>query len=462
MATEHRSDDSGRPAAEIDDRLLAANEQLILKAIQSLEQAEESERRYVDQHVANKAVVQKQRQLRFLASELILTEQKQRKHLATELHDYLAQMMVLGRLKVGQVRSKLTAIDPSLAYVIGEIDEIFTQSLNYTRTLMAELSPPVLQELGLPSALKWLAEHMLKFGLHVEVHLSHDHVALPEDQRVLLYQSVRELLINVAKHAKTSRACLSLSNEGDHLRIVVRDDGSGFDAASVDARSEGVHFGLFSIRERMEAMSGWFQMDSTPGRGTTITLALPIGGGAAASEKRGTSEKSATGGLTARNKGDARDKRDSQDQEERPNVRLPLSNVSPVAPLSPVPLVSQHAPIRVLIVDDHAIIRQGLRTILEGYDDVTVVGEAGNGVEAVSMAAEVMPDIIVMDLNMPTMDGIEATKQIKADQPSVVVIGLSVNLSTQVVEAMKSAGASAFVSKEAAPDELHATIAALL
>jgi signal transduction histidine kinase len=423
MTTEHRPEDSGRPRTETDDRLVAANEQLILKAIQSLEQAEESERRYRDQHATNRLLIEKQRQLRSLASELILTEQRQRKHLAAELHDYLAQMMVLGRLKIGQARTRLGNSDPVLVNVIREIDEIFSQSLTYTRTLMAELSPPVLQELGLPSALKWLAQHMLKFGLQIEVHISQDHVLLPEDQRVLLYQSVRELLINIAKHAKTSQASLSLSIEGNHLRLMVHDDGSGFDAASMDAKSEGLHFGLFSIRERMEAMGGWFQVDSTPGRGTTITLALPL--------KHTIAPEPLQAATTA---------------TDRQHV-------------NPTPKASEVR--SVLIVDDHAIIRQGLRTILEGYDDVIVVGEAGNGAEAVSLAADVRPDIIVMDVNMPTMDGIEATKHIKANQPATVIIGLSVNQSPQVVEAMKLAGASAVVSKEAAPDELHATIAAL-
>lgn len=107
------------------------------------------------------------------------------------------------------------------------------------------------------------------------------------------------------------------------------------------------------------------------------------------------------------------------------------------------------------------MVRQGLRTILDGYEDVTVIGEAGNGTEAVSMAADLNPDVIVMDINMPKMDGIEATKQIKAAQPETIVIGLS-NTSPQVTEAMKLAGAAAFVSKEAAAEELHGTIAVLI
>ncbi len=117
--------------------------------------------------------------------------------------------------------------------------------------------------------------------------------------------------------------------------------------------------------------------------------------------------------------------------------------------------------IRVLLVDDHAMVRQGLRTILDRYPDLTIVGEAANGLEAVTMAAELMPDVILMDIKLPLMDGIEATKRIKAAQPGVVVIGLSVNNSAQRIRAMKDAGAATFISKDAVVEQLHDTIAAL-
>lgn len=117
--------------------------------------------------------------------------------------------------------------------------------------------------------------------------------------------------------------------------------------------------------------------------------------------------------------------------------------------------------IRILLVDDHAMIRQGLRTILEGYADTLIIGEATNGFEAIAMASDLRPDVIIMDVNMPQLDGIAATQRIKAAQPAVIVIGHSVNESRQVVEAMKGAGADAFLSKEAAAGQLHDAITAL-
>jgi DNA-binding NarL/FixJ family response regulator len=113
---------------------------------------------------------------------------------------------------------------------------------------------------------------------------------------------------------------------------------------------------------------------------------------------------------------------------------------------------------RVLLADDQPLIRLGLRAILEEFQDVTIVGEASNGVEAVAMVDICLPDVILMDVNMPKMDGIEATKRIKDAHPFSIVIGLSVNNAPHIVEAMKDAGTAAFMSKDVAADELHKTI----
>ena len=105
--------------------------------------------------------------------------------------------------------------------------------------------------------------------------------------------------------------------------------------------------------------------------------------------------------------------------------------------------------------------RQAMCTILEGYSDVSIVGEASNGVEAVELASLLRPDVVIMDINMPRMDGVEATRRIKATQPSLIVIGLSVNDTGQVIEAMKGAGADAVLLKDAATEQLYDAIVAL-
>ena len=115
-------------------------------------------------------------------------------------------------------------------------------------------------------------------------------------------------------------------------------------------------------------------------------------------------------------------------------------------------------PIRVLIVDDQAIVRKGVRALLEQVEHIEVVGEAGDGQEAVTRAESLRPDVILMDLAMPRMDGIAAIRQITADQPAVRILVLtSFAGDDQVFPAIK-AGALGYLLKDSEPEDLLAAI----
>ena len=114
--------------------------------------------------------------------------------------------------------------------------------------------------------------------------------------------------------------------------------------------------------------------------------------------------------------------------------------------------------IQVLIVDDHALIREGIRSMLIDYPDIHVVGEARNGLEAIFLVEKYRPGIVLMDINMPKMNGIEATAQITQDYPDTIVIGFSVNTATENQAAMKRAGAVQLVPKDALVGKLYAAI----
>ena len=117
--------------------------------------------------------------------------------------------------------------------------------------------------------------------------------------------------------------------------------------------------------------------------------------------------------------------------------------------------------LRILLADDHPLMRQAIRTILEDHADVSIVGEVSSGIEAVELASTLKPDVIIMDVNMPRMDGIEATKRIKAIQPKIIVIGLSVIDTGAVIEAMKRVGADAVLLKDRTTEQLYDAIVAL-
>lgn len=368
-----------------------------------------------------------QERLRALATEVTLTEQKERRRIASELHDYLAQLLVLGRIKLTQGRRQ---VNPAQVKWVNDLDQLLDQSLTYTRSLVAQLSPPVLHEFGLIKALHWLGETMQQHGLKVEVQAEDRRLELPDDQAILLYQSVRELLLNVVKHAQSERATITIQVTPDEaLRILVTDQGRGFNPdAAMSSDPMSSRYGLFSIRERMAVMGGALTLNSAPGQGTSVTIVVPYRRVAAVSNPViSTDVRPGTGARTASG-----------------------------------PSQTNAGVVRVLLADDHAMVRQGLRSILDSYKDITIVGEAGNGVEAVHLAGVLKPHVVVMDLNMPTMDGIEATRRIKRSTPSIVVIGLSVRNDREAEEAMMQAGASGYLTKESAAEQLHQAICELL
>lgn len=104
------------------------------------------------------------------------------------------------------------------------------------------------------------------------------------------------------------------------------------------------------------------------------------------------------------------------------------------------------------------MIRQGLRAVLDAYGDIELVGEAGNGKEAVRLVDQLKPDVVVMDITMPKMNGIEATREIKTRYPDITVIGLSVNADRENQAWVLESGAAFLLTKEAAVEELHEVI----
>lgn len=116
--------------------------------------------------------------------------------------------------------------------------------------------------------------------------------------------------------------------------------------------------------------------------------------------------------------------------------------------------------IRLLLVDDHAVVRSGLRMLLESEDDVEIVGEAGTATDAVSLTVEHQPDVVVMDIGLPDESGIHATRMIKEAVPDTAVVALTIHEGEEYFFRMLEAGVSGYVPKRAAPEELLTAIRA--
>jgi CheY-like chemotaxis protein len=379
--------------------------------------------------VKTRELLESQDRLRALANEVSMAEQRERKRIATELHDHLQQMLVFCKLKLGQGK-RLSGTIPDCADVIKQVDDVLSEALTYSRTLVAELCPPVLREFGLAAALKWLGEHMNQRQLLVSVDVKQDLRPVPEEQAVLIFQSVRELLMNVAKHAHTAQASVVMRRDEKGVQVEVCDAGAGFDVSVLKAHdgSQPQKFGLFSIRERMMAFGGSLELVTAPGKGTSAMLVLPLRDVAAPSAGR------------------------------LPHDGLSRGDVPVAQRLTTAPASLGAKALTVLLVDDHAMMRQGLRSVLEAHCDIQIIGEAADGQEAVSMVEALQPAVVVMDINMPRLNGIEATARIKVRYPGIRVIGLSVNAGQNNREAMLKAGADVLLTKEAAVEELYRSI----
>ena len=161
---------------------------------------------------------------------------------------------------------------------LGEIRLLVEQAIKSSRELTFELSPPILYDLGFESAVEWFGDYLQEHhGLQVIVQQDDHYKPMDNETMVLLFQMVRELMLNVAKHAQARQVEVSIRREGDNMVIDVTDDGVGFDCQQLPtSREKPRGFGLFSVRERIECLSGSLRIDSRPDRGTKVSLTVPV------------------------------------------------------------------------------------------------------------------------------------------------------------------------------------------
>ncbi len=356
------------------------------------------------------------RQLQKLTLDMSEAEDRERRRMAEILHDDLQQTLAAAKFHLSLVRNGVRH-DPSLRQITAQIDHMLKDAVEKSRSLSHELSPAVLHLDDFAETLRWLADEVqTKHGLivHVRGHLPVE----SEGLKAFLYRAVQELLFNVVKHARVKEAGIRVRRLEQYLCLTVSDRGRGFDPQEL---TEAAGFGLLSIRERIELLGGRMRIKSAEGQGSTFFIVVPegeiVGVGSVAGEKwsdqaKGT-ERSAPGAKGR---------------------------------------------VRVLLADDHEIVRQGLVSLLSEEHSIEIVGEAANGREAVNLADQLKPDVVIMDVSMPLMDGYEATRQIKANLPQMRVVALSMYNEPEAMENMERAGAEGYVLKTAPFDELLAAI----
>jgi len=228
-----------------------------------------------------------QEQLRTATEELVRAEERERRRIASNLHDQIGQTLASVKMRL----SMLLESEPGPGFAVKalqDIQSLVDQTISDTRFLIFDLSPPIVYEFGLTSAFAWLAEETReRYALSVELEEQGQDRPINEETRVMLFRAARELLANVAKHAKAHAVRLSVQWRANEVRVSVEDDGVGFDVSRV--RRRGVWdggFGLFSIQERLERVGGRLEIDSQLGHGTHTTLKVPLNDDQSAAEGR--------------------------------------------------------------------------------------------------------------------------------------------------------------------------------
>jgi len=395
----------------------AANVTTLKKAEEALRELAATLESKVAQRTAE--LEKRARQLQKLTLELTQAEDRERRRIAAILHEDLQQQIAGAKYHLGLL-SHRTRHDPSVQAIADRIDEMLKDAIEKSRSLSHELSPAVLHLNDLAEAIGWLARRMqAKHGLTVRVDAP-DEVTLHSDTLTLfLFRATQEMLFNVVEHARVRDAAIRVRRIRHYLCLSVSDQGRGFDPRELEETSG---FGLLSIRERVELLGGRLKIKSAAGRGSSFRIVVPDGPKA---------------------------KGEGKMAEDVSNLRATSSAVT--AP-------SSGGPLRVLLVDDHEIVRQGLAALLQESPDIIVAGEAADGREAVNMANELRPDVVIMDVAMPLMSGEQATRQIKTLLPETRVIALSMYHEPDKMDTMYKAGADGYVLKTASAEELLAAI----
>jgi DNA-binding NarL/FixJ family response regulator/signal transduction histidine kinase len=348
---------------------------------------------------------------------------EERNRLAREMHDTVAQSLVALSLQIETAQAALQSGNaPATIELLASARAIARKALEDTRRAVLGLGPLALESL---TAAQAISEEVRRLEVEKEIPaqfvLTGEEQPLTPDQRIALLRIAQEALTNICKHAQARRVRVGLQFSTEEVVLIVEDDGVGFDVAACAAPGPEGGYGLFGMMERARLAGGELKIESTLHWGTRIVVNLPY---------------------------------------RLASPLPPLQEPRPSQPATPPPAPPVADAVRVLIADDHAVTRQGLRTMLEQSKQVVVVGEASDGAEAAVNALALRPDVVLMDVQMPGVDGLEGLRRIHAQQADLPVVILTTFLTDETVREALRAGARGYLLKDACAEDLIAAVRA--
>jgi two-component system, NarL family, sensor kinase len=365
---------------------------------------------------ANEALRATETSLRQLSARLLQLQDEERRRIARDLHDVTGQKVAVLSMSLDRLARQADEHKPETRQSIKESRDIVGQIGEEIRTLSYILHPPLLDECGLASAVHWYAEGFEKrSGIKLEVTVNGDLPRLPIDAETTLFRVVQESLTNVHRYSGSSVAKISISKEDGEVRLEIIDHGHGNKTGKARAKLDGsapLGVGIPGMRERLHQLGGGLTVDFGA-NGTCVTATLPV-------------KKAGDGEFTG---------------ESPTSLSFAIHS-------------AQDARRRILIADDHELMRRGLRGLIESHDEWAVCGEAVEGSEAVRKAGELEPDLVIMDVNLPGLSGINAAMQIRQARQAAKILFFTVHDSEEVLREIVDVGAHGYVAKSRASQDL--------
>jgi CheY-like chemotaxis protein len=371
----------------------------------------------VDLVEANEALKSKEESLRQLSARLLQLQDEERRHIARDLHDITGQKLAAQSMGLSALQSKQAChLDAEAQQTLSESLVLNKEIATEIRTLSYLLHPPLLDELGLSSAARWYAAGFTKrTGIPIDIDVPQEIKRLSPDAEVAVFRVLQESLTNVDRYANTSKARLRLSTTADEIRLEIEDYGKGIQAPRSKSPQESVpHLGvgIQGMTERIRQFGGRLEITSSPRHGTLVTATIPLCASQVAASAAPSTSRS-------------------------PVFAIPTESS----------IANHHQRRQILIADDHEMLRRGVRNTLQTEPNLEICGEAVNGQDAVDKARELHPDLVILDINMPVLNGLVAVRQILRYCPTTKIVIFSVHDSDQTRQEVRAAGAHGFVSK---------------